>query len=619
MRVHPYRLAGEPVEIKVPERAADLREFRTWWTAHAAAGTLLGFDTETTGLAWTDRIRLVQLGDTRTAWVIPVELGGPFRPAAIEALAALPNLVAHNLSFDALKVDTEFGIRLEDLYPRAQDSRVAAHLLDSRHDYEGGVGLSLKPLSAWYVDPAAPDTQGDLTKVFNGLGLTKATGWAGISLSHPTFELYAGLDALLAARLLPKLLERYRAEGLRSALLPYEHQLALVCAKLQRTGMLVDPEYTEGLVGRLADEKERFAAVAARFGVDSVNSPDQVAGALLGMGERLTEKTDSGALSVAKEVLLPLADLDQDWKRLGMREPNALADAVLRAKRAGKWSTSYAQAMLAGRDSHDRIHPKINPLGAQTGRASHSDPAMAQLPSHGWEIRRSVVAEPGHMYFSVDQQAVELRVLAALSGESRMIRAIASGADLHGFAAEMMFGTGYTKAQRTLAKIAGLGTAYQGGAATLAKQTGQPVDVMRDTLQRYSRAFPGIKRWARKMQRTALAEKCTMTTITGRRLHLDRDKLYKSVAYACQSTARDTMGQALITMDKQGLTPYLTMWVHDEVVGTAPKKEAADVARACAEAMKMNLLGVPLDTDAEVYGPSWADGYGLPKEWAYAA
>ncbi|MGW3177734.1 DNA polymerase [Kitasatospora sp. NPDC001119] len=619
MRVHPYRLAQEPVEIKVAENGDDLREFRTWWTGHANAGTLLGFDTETTGLAWTDRIRLAQFGDTHTAYVIPVELGGPFREAAREALANLPNLVAHNLAFDALKVDTELGIRLEDLYPRAQDSRVAAHLLDSRHDYEGGVGLSLKPLSAWYVDPAAPDTQNDLTKVFNSMGLTKENGWARIALSHDVYELYAGLDALLVARLLPKLLARYKAEGLRSALLPYEHRLALVCAKLQRTGMLVDPEYTKGLVGRLADEKKWHSAVAARFGVESVNSPDQVAGALLGMGEKLTERTDSGALSVAKEVLLPLADLDPDWQRLGMREPNQLADSVLRAKRAGKWSTSYAEAMLNNRDAFDRIHPKINPLGAQTGRASHSDPAMAQLPSHGWEVRRCVVAEPGHVYFSVDQQAVELRVLAALSGESRMIRAIASGKDLHGFAAEMMYGGGYDKGQRTLAKIAGLGTAYQGGAATLAKQTGQDVQVMRDTLSRYGRAFPGIKRWARKLQRLALAEGCTMTTLTGRRLHLDRDKLYKSVAYACQSTARDTMGQALITMDEQGLTPYLTMWVHDEVVGTAPKREAADVARACADAMKMTLLGVPLDTDAEVYGPSWADGYGLPKEWAYAA
>ncbi|MFF8774524.1 DNA polymerase [Kitasatospora sp. NPDC015120] len=133
--------------------------------------------------------------------------------------------------------------------------------------------------------------------------------------------------------------------------------------------------------------------------------------------------------------------------------------------------------------------------------------------------------------------------------------AIADGHDLHGYAATLMFGEDYTKAQRTPAKIAGLGTAYQGGAATLAKQTGQEVEVMRDTLRRYGKAFPGIKRWARKMQRVALAERCTMTTVTGRRLHLDRDNLYKSVAYTWQSTARDRIGQSLIKMDDQGLTP----------------------------------------------------------------
>ncbi|WP_441248920.1 DNA polymerase [Kitasatospora sp. McL0602] len=620
MRVHPYKLAGQPVEIKIPQNADDLRDFRRWWVDHAQAGTLVGFDTETTGLDWYSgdfRVRLVQFGDETTAWVIPVERGQPFLNEAHLALARLPNLVAHNLTYDALVADKHLGVSLEDIYSRATDTRILGHLLDSRQDFEGGVGLSLKPLSAFYIDPSAPDTQGDLTSVFRSLGLTKATGWAGIPLEHPTYELYAGLDAILVARLLPKLRDRYAAEGLRLALIPYEHRVALVCAKMQRRGMLIDPAYTAGLVERLADERRHYEAVAAEYGVTSVNAPKQVAAALLGMGEVLTDKTATGALAVGKEVLLPMADMGTDWARLDMRAPNPLADAVLRAKRAGKWSTSYAEAMLTNVDVDNRIHPSINPLGAQTGRAAHSNPPLAQLPSKGWQIRRCVVAEPGSVYFSVDQAAVELRVLAALSRESRMISAIAAGKDLHGFAAEMMFGEGFTTGQRTLAKIAGLGTAYQGGAVTLAKQTGQPVPVMKDTLARYGRAFPGIKRWARAMQRQALAERCTMTTLVGRRLHLDRDKLYKSVAYACQSTARDTMGQALINMDDQGLTPFLAMWVHDEVVGTAPKKDAKDVAEACAKAMKMTLNGVPLDTDCEVYGPSWGDGYGLPEEWAY--
>ncbi len=275
--------------------------------------------------------------------------------------------------------------------------------------------------------------------------------------------------------------------------------------------------------------------------------------------------------------------------------------------------------MLDNRDAHDRIHPKINTLGAKTGRASVSDPPLQQLPSKGWEIRRSVIAEPGNVYFSVDQSSVELVVLAALSQEPRMCQAIRDGRNLHDFTATLMFGGAFTKHQRSLAKIAGLGTSYQGGAATLAKMTGVPEHVMRDTLQRYARAYPGVKRWARGLQSHALRNGCEIRTPSGRRLVLDRDRLYKGVAYLCQSTARDTMGQALIDLQDKGLTRYLNLWVHDEVLGTAPKAEAAAIAQEVAETVRMDLFGVPIGTDAEVYGKTWAGGYGLPEDWAPAA
>ncbi|NEB35893.1 DNA polymerase [Streptomyces sp. SID14515] len=594
--------------------------FRRWVIDVASTGRPIGSDSETTGLDWYAsgfRIRLWQFATEWESWVVPVELGPQFAAAVAWALRTLPNLVYQNGTFDALAADARLGVALEEHMPKITDTRIIAHLVDSRQDFEGGVGLSLKPLAAHYVDPSVEDPQRALQAEFRKAGGNKSTGWALIDWRNESYLRYAALDPVLCVRLLPRLLERFEAEGGRKALIPYEHRLAEVCAKIRRRGMRIDPVYTRGLVGRLAEEKATFETVAARYGVGSVNSPKQVAEALLGMGEEWTERTAGGELSVGKDVLLPMADLSTDWQRLNVRKPNALADSVLRAKRAGKWSTSYAQAMLANRDAADRVHPDLNPLGAQTGRASVSHPPLQQLPSKGWTIRRCVVADPGEVYFSVDQAAVELRVLAALSGESKMKAAIAAGKDLHGFAATMMFGEGYSGGQRTLAKIAGLGTAYQGGAVTLAKQTGQDVEVMRDTLSRYNRAFPGIKRWARALQREAMSDRAVLTTVTGRRLHLDRDRLYKVVAYACQSTARDTMGRALIEMDDRGLTPYLTGWIHDEVVGTAPKDEAQDIAKACADAMRMDLLGVPLDTDCEVTGPSWADGYGLPDEWAY--
>lgn len=614
---HRHQLAGDQTTIHALETEDDVRQARDWLTTHQPRS--LAMDTETTGLdtfSTGHRLRTVQYGTADTAFVVPVERGPAFMDLARTVVTRCPELVIHNAAYDLLVLDRHGVSPLETVAPRVRDTKILAHLSDSRQDFEGGVGVSLKPLSAWYVDPAAPDTQAGLTRVFRSYGLTKETGWAQVPYQDEVYQRYAGLDVLLAARLRPHLEQELVRHGIPDTLVEYEHQLMAICAAMERRGMLLDVPYTEGLVNRLQEQAATHSARAARYGVENVNSDRQVVAALQGMGESWEETTGSGAPSVAKEVLLPLADLSDKWERLQVRTPNPLADAVLRAKRASKWRTSYAVAMLANRDAQDRIHPKINTLGAKTGRASVSDPPLQQLPSKGWEIRRSVVAESGAAYFSVDQSSVELVVLAALSQEPRMCQAIRDGRNLHDHTATLMFGPAFTKHQRGLAKIAGLGTSYQGGAATLARQTGLPVSVMRDTLARYARAYPGIRRWARGLQRHALSSGCEIRTPSGRRLVLDRNALYKGVAYLCQSTARDTMGQALLDLHAKGLTQYLNLWVHDEVLGTAPMAEAADVAREVAETVRMDLFGVPIGTDAEVYGKTWAGGYGLPADWA---
>ncbi|KWT60585.1 DNA polymerase I [Streptomyces albus subsp. albus] len=620
MKTYHHPLAGAATTIHALETEADVATARAWLTANQPRS--LALDTETSGLdtfSPRHRLRTVQYGTADCAFVVPVERGPAFQELARTVVTRCPELVIHNAAYDLLVLDRHGVAPLEAVAPRVRDTKILAHLADSRQDYEGGVGIALKPLSAWYVDPSAPDTQAGLTQVFRSYGLTKETGWAGVPYEDETYQRYAGLDVLLAARLRPRLDQELVRHSIPRVLVEYEHQLVAICADMERRGMLLDVPYTEGLVGRLREAAELHAAKAARYGVENVNSDRQVAAALLGMGEQWEERTDSGAPSVAKEVLLPLADLNDKWERLHIRTPNPLATAVLHAKRAGRWRTSYALAMLEKRDAGNRVHPKINTLGAKTARASVSDPPFQQLPSKGWEIRRSVIAEPGNVYFSVDQSSVELVVLAALSQEPQMCEAIRGGRNLHDYTASLMFGPKFTKYQRGLAKVAGLGTSYQGGAKTLAKQTGLPVEVMRDTLARYAMAYPGIKRWARGLQRHALENDCEIRTPSGRRLVLDRDKLYKGVAYMCQSTARDTMGQALIDLHAKGLTRYLNLWVHDEVLGTAPEAEAADIAREVAEVVRMDLYGVPIGTDAEVYGKTWAGGYGLPKEWEPAA
>ena len=609
MRVYTHTVAGDECQIFYPERRADLAGFEAFL---AQGDKVLGFDTETTGLDMFvpgESVRLVQFGNLREAWVLRVDL---FADAIRKALRQPRYFTAHNAPFDLLWVDEHLGVKIEELADRVFDTRIFAHLIDPRQPHEGGAGLSLKPLSAIYVDPDAPDTQEGLTAVFNSLGFTKATGWRHIPIDHPTYVLYAGLDPILSVRLFGELAPLIKDLGL-SGLSKFEHHLSSLLALMQRKGLRLDVDYTEHLVEDLTAEAEHFAAVAARYGVANVNSTAQVAAALQAMGETLTERTKTG-WKVDKEVLLPIADLDRDWKRIEARDANPLADAVLRSKRASKWTGSYAQAFLDLRDANDRVHPSIGGLQARTARMSISRPPLQQLPSGDWKVRRAIIADPGNLVIAADYQAVEMRVLAALADEQTMKEAIAAGLDLHGFTAERIYGAGFTKRQRGISKGVGFGKVYGGGAETLSRQTGAPIEQVREAIAAYDRVFPGIKRYAKRLQSRAEYGKKEVVTVSGRHLPLDRDRLYSATNYVVQSTARDLLAQAIVDVFDAGLGDHLLLPVHDELIAQAPEADAEEVIREIGRVMESTFYGVRIESDPEVYGRSWGHGYGIPAE-----
>jgi DNA polymerase-1 len=612
MRTYTHSIAGDPVRVHIPEDAADLDEFKAWIRAANQRGPI-ALDTETTGLdIYSDsyRLRTVQFGDAHTAWVIHWERGGLFRHYAARALEYVTRFLIHNGPFDWLVLDRHAGIPLEHLAPRTRDTKILATLVDPRQPQEGGIGTGLKPVSGHWVDPSSPDTQGDLTAVFRSLGLTKATGWAGIDLDHPTYNLYAGLDVILTARVEPRLTAELARLGVRDALVQYEHEIARICSHMQRAGMVLDQDYTRTLYDALSEESQRYADKARRYGVENVNSTKLIAEALIGMGEVLTERTASGAVKVDKAVLLALADLDTDWKRVGARTANPLAEAVLRSKRAGKWRTTYAETFLSEVDGAGRVHPMINTLQARTGRMSIQRPALQTLPSTDQMIRRCLLADEGHVMVSTDFQAVEMRVLAALADVSRMKDAIRAGEDLHSFTARLVFGENFTRKHRKLCKGVGFGKVYGGGAATIARQTGAPIADVQRAISAYDRVYPEIKRASGRWQREARATGMVHVSATGRRLPLDRDRTYAVVNYACQSAARDVLGQALLHMEEAGLLPLLRLPIHDEVLASVPAEDAKDIAREIERCMTFSLYGVPIEAEAEIGKRSWGSLYG---------
>jgi DNA polymerase-1 len=614
MLTQTHRVSGEETTVYFPETDADFDSFEDWLVDTRG---VLGLDTETTGLhiyGADYRCRLVQIGNATEAWVLRTDrFAQRIKGVFVHEIGCGRNFVAHNAPFDLLVLDRVGLADLADLGPCVFDTYILAHLCDPRTEADGGAGLSLKALSAIYVDQNAPDTQTGLYAVFHkDYKATKATGWALIDIDHPLYVLYAGLDVIFVSRLLKELGTLIKANGL-SALATWEHRVQLVTTRQQRRGLRIDVDYTHKLIEGLADEEQRHKHTAASFGVDNINSTRQVTEALLAMGETWSATTGTGAPSVGKDVLLPMADLDaRSWERLGNREPNPLADAVTRAKRASKWTTSYGQAFLDLRDEQDRIHPFIKSLAARTARMSVSTPPLQQLPSSDWTIRRAIIADPGQTIIAADYRSMELRVLAALADVKEMKTAIREERDLHDFTATLLYGDGFTKNQRRLAKGVGLGKVFGGGATGLAKQIGAPLDQVQYAVSRYDEVYPEVNAYSKALQRRARFGGGAVVTPIGRQIPLDRDRSYACVNYVVQSTARDLIARALLAIEDAGMGEHVLLPVHDELVCQAPTEDAADVIAEIGRLMKTTFQGVEIDSDTEVYGPTWGHGYGAP-------
>jgi DNA polymerase-1 len=390
----------------------------------------------------------------------------------------------------------------------------------------------------------------------------------------------------------------------------FEYELSALLRQMQARGIKLDVEYTEKLRESLLVEQSDAMVTAARYGVANINSTSQVAEALEGMGESLRERTAGGKPKVDKAVLLPLADLDRNWNRIGARTPNPLADAVLHGKRAGKWAETYAQAFLDLKDEDDRVHPWINGLQARTARMSVSRPPLQQLPANDSTIRRAFVADDRHTMLAVDYSQIEMRVLAAIANDETMINAIKTGVDLHDFTAERLFGENFTDKQRKVAKGVGFGKVYGGGVATLTRQTGADADSVKKAIAAYDDTFPGVKRLSNALIRSAEFGRKEVRTPSGRVLPLDRDRLYAATNYIVQSTARDVMAQAMLDMAKAGLDRFMLLPIHDEVLAQAPSRDAEDVLREMKKVMEERpFMGVPLVADGEIVGANWGEAY----------
>lgn len=593
---HRQPVARQPAIVNVVEDEGDLIGFRDDFLR---SNNVLGLDSETTGLdIYSDsfQCRVVQFGNADESWVIPVERGGEYYRAVKDALYQVDRFILQNAAYDLQVFEQTLGVPMEHMWRKVTDTKIMAHLIDPRSREEGGSGHSLEDLTRRYIDPDIADNVKTLmTDLAKAHKTTKANIWKVVDYNDPHYQLYAGMDPILAYRLWQKLKPLSS-----SGLVQYEHELAEVCSYMERTGFLLDVEYTEKLSEVLTVSEGHWTAMAATYGCENVNSPQQVADALQARGAVIPDTTPTGNPKVDKRLLTRLAG-----------EGDQLAEAVIEAKKARKWRTTWVDNFLRNRDGKDRCHAAINPLRARTARMSVTGIPAQTLPAGDHTIRRCFLADEGQRIASVDYQAQELRVLAALSGDRTMIQAFKNDADLHLMTAQAAFGDHITKdsVERKYAKVVNFGRVYGGGAKTVAEQTGIDLDTAKRVVAGFDRAYPGVTVLSQKLQKQAREQGYVKTT-NGRLLPVDPNRAYSALNYVVQSTSRDVTGRALIRLHKAGITPYLRLPIHDEVLASVPAGKAQGAADLIAEIMAEQMGPVHISTDAEVGKRSWGSLYG---------
>ncbi|AEH11007.1 DNA polymerase [Candidatus Protofrankia datiscae] len=557
---------------------------------------ILGLDVETRALPDTGPrhfgpdagLRLVQLGTATVAWVLdPLD---PAQRAAIAAVLGDPGrrFVTHT-SFDTLAVWSALAIGL--------GQRVAdTHLISKLVDPDERAGHGLKTLTARHLDDGLTLAQTALYARMRALAPPgeragerwKTWGWAHLPADDEAYVVYV-------RRLLPVLLDLC---GPFSHLVPVEQWLAAQSVGITIRGLALDLPYTRAYLAQVeADHHAAAALIEAELGCPPTSprfadwlDTQHVPG----------PRTATGRLQVTADTLTALAR-DLDTGRLTVSDQ---VRRMLTARgRVAATSNTIAnlRSFLAAADPAGRVHPQINTLRAKTGRMSITGPALQTLKKGDPRLRHCFQADPGHVLISCDFSQVEVRVTAALSRDPALTDVLASGVDIHDATARLLFGDGFTKDQRTLAKRATFGTIYGGGARALMNATGATHQVATDVITRWRAAYPGVAAYSAR-----LADHNPVITGSGRRIPADPLRPYANANYAVQSTARDLLVTAVHTLvTRHGLHDALWLFVHDEVIVHVPTDRAAQVAADLQAAMTTSFRGVAITAEADILGTHW--------------
>ena len=463
------------------------------------------------------------------------------------------------------------------------DVMLASYILEAHMNHTLS-GLSLRHLATVLAEEEAIFGKGTLRQKAADIDSAKAYPWLAQEAA-----VIKTLGGVLGEKLA-------REKALKNLYREMELPVSAVLWSMERTGVCVDTGLLAQESAALATRIDRIEEKITVLADEAVNpaSPKQLAHILF---EKLAlpvkKKTSGGTPSTSEEVL---AELALDYP---------IAEQILEYRKLTKLKNTYTDKLPSMVDAADaRVHTTFGQATAVTGRLASSEPNLQNIPvrtPEGRRVRAAFVAKAGCVIVSADYSQIELRLMAHLSGDKRLIDAFTAGDDVHRATASEVFGVALdavTNEQRRMAKVINFGLIYGMSAFGLAKNLGIDRTSAKRYMDEYFARYPGVARYMETARREAV-EKGFVRTIWGRRLWIPELKSPNAQVRAAaeraainapvQGSAADVIKRAMIAVDawirKEKLKTRLILQVHDELVFEVPEDEIDRVKEAVPRLM----------------------------------
>lgn len=407
--------------------------------------------------------------------------------------------------------------------------------------------------------------------------------------------------------------ESLAAQGLDKLFYEVEQPLALVLAAMEERGICVDEDRLaalkvkyENILSELTDKI--YAAAGTTF---NIASPKQLGEVLFDkLGLKHGKKTKTG-YSVSEDVLT------------GLAEAHPVVKYVLEWRHYAKLLGTYVTGMQP-LVSRGRIHTEFNQCVTATGRLSSMNPNLQNIPVRGEEakdVKSAFVASDGCVLVSADYSQIELRMLAHLSGDEKLIEAYNNSEDIHALTASRILGipqSEVTPAQRRDAKAVNFGIIYGMSDYGLSENISVPVYKAKEFIEKYFATYPRVREYMDANVAFA-REHGYSVTMLGRRRNLkditSSNYLTRSAAERMamntplQGSAADVVKLAMLAVEKRlaGMKSKMILQIHDELIVDAAEDEADEIVRILKEEMENAVkLRVPLIAEANT-AKNWGD------------